>query len=795
MQKVWARSGLRSGVAPLALALALSACAGGGSGGGGTPPPDPPSPPGPPAPPPGPPSPPTDPAVYRTFEYNNSWVLEAVHAAEAYALGYSGDGVVIGVVDFNFHLSSSEVNYHSASRGPDAQAIAWYEAIFGDEVDTDPHGHAVAAAAAARKNGTGIHGVAFNAEILAVDYFSRANETTEVHSGITYRLSDPWTYLTSRGVRIINVSFGYDDGDSVPIPPHVSTIYDVISPAQGVANGALVVSSAGNKGGASPTKSNRDIVELIEDNNLDDGPGAFIIVGSVSKVGSDYLISSFSNRAGSYGAYFMVAPGDDVVLPYDVPACAPSGYCYLSGTSFASPMVAGAAALVLQRWPSLTAKEIAEILFESATDLGAPGNDVVYGHGMLNAYAALQPIGTTTFAMAGSAAFDLEASALSLGAAFGDAPALRSALGHVAILDSFKRDFAMDFSGSVVHAPGPSLRGLLQQRQRWHGAGYGIGTSGGIAVQLDTGRDLSAFRSNGLEERDVWRGAVTLRGYWQGVSWTGGTGLGLDTALDDGTQTRALPLTRAFSPMFSEQEGHFLTGAVPLDEELSLSFGAVRRNGAGLSVDQNASLHDGTEFSATALRFHYAGETLSANLEWGAASEDGTILGLNGHGGLGFAQGGMTGWTSLGGEWRVMPRWTLRGMATIAATDPRISNGGLAASFDTVLATAASFGVSRESVFFDDDALSFVVHQPLRVEAASLTFASGALFDADSGSISNGPRTISLAPSGREIAFEAGYAFEAGRWSAEASVAYRFDAGHIAGRQDGSAMLWVARNF
>ena len=104
-------------------------------------------------------------------------------------------------------------------------------------------------------------------------------------------------------------------------------------------------------------------------------------------------------------------------------------------------MVSGTAAIILEKWPMLTAKDVANILFASATDLGAPGVDDVYGHGLLNVSAALQPIGATTMAVQGSAAPEVTATGAMLGAAFGDAPAFHSSLSGVMMLDSFNRDF------------------------------------------------------------------------------------------------------------------------------------------------------------------------------------------------------------------------------------------------------------------------------------------------------------------------------------------------------------------
>src|SRR2546423_10643894 len=89
-----------------AVALSLSGCAGGGGGGA----------PSAPAVQQATPMPPVAAApaagadAFRTTEYNRMGALDAIHAADAYALGYTGAGVMIGIIDFNFDLASTEVN-------------------------------------------------------------------------------------------------------------------------------------------------------------------------------------------------------------------------------------------------------------------------------------------------------------------------------------------------------------------------------------------------------------------------------------------------------------------------------------------------------------------------------------------------------------------------------------------------------------------------------------------------------------------------------------------------------------
>ena len=256
--------------------------------------------------------------------------LDQVHAADAYALGYTGAGVIVGVVDFNFQLGSTDDQLSPGQRRAECAGHRALRSADRRAGRHDPARSRVAGLIAAKKDDTLVHGIAFDAQVLAVDYFSNVNETQISQGGVLYHVSDPWTYITSRGVKILNVSFGYDAGDIIPNPPQVSEAYVIASPTQAVVNGALLVASAGNSGGANPSLSNQDIIaELSAMNKLTTGPGAFIIAGSVN---ANNQISSFSNRAGNARDHYMVAPGEDITVLWM------GGLGVGEGTSFSAPI-------------------------------------------------------------------------------------------------------------------------------------------------------------------------------------------------------------------------------------------------------------------------------------------------------------------------------------------------------------------------------------------------------------------------------------------------------------------------
>jgi len=118
------------------------------------------------------------------------------------------------------------------------------------------------------------------------------------------------------------------------------------------------------------------------DSNAMHYPSDHFDVISVSSIAKTDGLSYFSN----YGIYTeLVAPGEDIILP-----CLNGSYCRGKGTGIAAAEVAGVAALLKSRYPSLRAEEIRSVLQSSAIDLGRTGRDIYYGYGLLNAPAALK---------------------------------------------------------------------------------------------------------------------------------------------------------------------------------------------------------------------------------------------------------------------------------------------------------------------------------------------------------------------------------------------------------------------
>lgn len=203
---------------------------------------------------------------------------------------------------------------------------------------------------------------------------------------------------------------------------------------------------------------------------------------AVVNVDKRNIISRYSNGCGIAMEYCLAAPGTNVQSTFasgekydrrdstsraaskrkygDADIESGDGYGTYSGTSMAAPVVSGAAAVVKSKAPNLTARQVVDILLRTATDLGAPGTDPVYGRGLVNLALALQPIGQQN--AAGGTGRGVAASAdtrIAFSSAFGNAAP--SAQHHFGGFDSYGRVYRYRAPLQDRVMPGPRLSGVL----------------------------------------------------------------------------------------------------------------------------------------------------------------------------------------------------------------------------------------------------------------------------------------------------------------------------------------------
>lgn len=276
--------------------------------------------------------------------FGSAWHLPKIGATTAWERS-QGEGITIAILDSGVDAAHPDL----ASKLVPGWNFYNYNA---DTSDVYGHGTQVAgAAAAASNNGVGVASVAGAARIMPI----RVTDTSGM--GYISTMASGITWAADQGARVANLSFAAAGAYST-----------VQSAAQYMKNkGGLVVTAAGNDGKEQPYTANASTIV-------------------VSATGSSDVKASWS----TYGQFVdIAAPGVSIYTTKRG-----GGYGAASGTSFASPVTAGVAALMMAANPTLGAADIEKALFASATDIGTAGFDNYYGHGRVNAGAAVAAVAT-----------------------------------------------------------------------------------------------------------------------------------------------------------------------------------------------------------------------------------------------------------------------------------------------------------------------------------------------------------------------------------------------------------------
>ena len=628
--------------------------------------------------------------------------------------------------------------------------------------DTSGHGTHVASLAAARANGVGMVGVASNARILPVQVF-QGSSTSDffVARGINY--------ATSQRAFVMNLSLG----GSTMSP----TIRTALQGAQ--AAGLLMVIAAGNEGQANPSFPARHAAEAW-------ARGQIIAVGAVD---ANNVIANFSNRAGDTRNFYLVAPGVNLIGAYPT---APNAYAYMSGTSMAAPVVAGAAAVVKSAWPYLTAPKVAEVLFVTATDLGAKGIDPIYGRGLLNLEKALLPVGTvTTVSSTGTTPLALAPSAG--GAVTIGAKAFAGAGGAFegVVFDAFGRDFAYDF-GAQAQDLRPDTVSLLAATlsNRMQSTLAQVATpSGTLSLVAAPAQTAGSEASGGLHfvgnQGQSWAVAIGQASPILGANLTAGAapsgrllGLADHSALFEGTT----------ASVASQQT---------LDNGLSLTLGARLQGEQYKRRGLNWTPNTTSQASSVEVALSRQFERLSLSASLAAIQEaqgrlgdvDSDVFGLSGPARTLAIQ------TDL--AWALSDKASVSARITHAQTGSQVGAGAsLVSSISATDSTAYAINFAQRDVLATGDQLDLAIGTPLtsRSGMMNLFLATGA--DPETGAPIMTRRAVSLASKTPEQRFEAVYTRSLDDQSALAfAVMARQDADGISGKEDQAVMVRYQTSF
>ncbi len=733
------------------MAAALSACSGGGSGavGGLSPSPTPAT-----APPP----------TYDTAEYRANYGLDAINAIAAYEDGLSGQGVTVAVIDTGIDLDHPDLN---ANISPHSVGISAGTYAAANDADAEGHGTAVAGVIAAERNGSGMHGVAFDATLLAINASDPATCPGECEFAQS-ALADAIDYAKNRGAKIINLSLG-----------GAAAGQSLQNAMQGaVEAGVIIVISAGNDGAAVPS-------ELAQIASAGWADGRILIAGAVD---ANNLIADFSDRAGdAFKSLYVVAPGVSVRT-----TGVGGGQVIATGTSFSTPHVVGALALLAELFPNLSAHDLAEIILTTAHDLGEPGIDAIYGRGIIDLDAAIQPLGVTGIPTAGGivpAAADtpaLAATALSLSPAFGDALAGHAAFANAMALDGYRRSYRFDLNRLTARSDGSrDLLSLIDSRR--YGMARRETVAPGVTLSYAAARDGELDRL--IDAAAAEKPRLSAR-------------LGLERAYADGSRLALFVNDPAAALGGDSTAGVFLQRqslAFGLLEDDSVTAHAERPWGLarlGLTSsfsrieDSAGPLAGGSRRLAMASAALALGSKATVGLGLGLLQENGLVLGSRSAGALSLGEGATTRLLDGRLTWAARPDVFLFAHGVIGRTSITGSGGSLLRPAGDLIIAAAELGALWRGAFHASDVFGLQLSLPPRIEAGCVVIGQIIGRDYAADRLQFAQTAAPLSPSGREVDIEAAYALSLiGDATLQINASYVIDPGHRAEASDAVSLL------
>jgi subtilisin family serine protease len=420
---------------------------------------------------------------YEDNEYQISNGLGTIKASSAYAKGWTGKGAVLGVIDTWQQIDHPDLDgqyewYNDYTR---------YDTTVANGGDQQVHGTHVAGIIAAKNNGSGTQGVAFDSKLVGanVDYHgkggvSKNNAQLALHDmaelkapvseggqnmnivAVNMSINNEVSYLTDRGD--YNVTQLADGTYHAP-----KVIEKITANGMGEArywrhatdSDIVLVNSAGNSqyvGNFVPADPGLWATETDSNGDLVLG-GKMIIVGnwngtgvSGNKAGHVCLsINTSTNTCNDtyrISDFYILAPGMNVnsTVPIELDG---DGYMTMTGTSMAAPHVTGAIGIINQMWPHMKGENLTKLLLNTA-DKNLLNYDVnVHGQGLLDLDEATKPQGAVGIPLTGRTNGPV---ILTNNMSFASGAYVPSELKNlqVMLLDSYERDYYVNVGESFT---------------------------------------------------------------------------------------------------------------------------------------------------------------------------------------------------------------------------------------------------------------------------------------------------------------------------------------------------------
>lgn len=650
------------------------------------------------------------------------------------------------------------------------------------------HGTAVAGVIGAVRNGVGIYGVASQAKIMAIGFADAAGDLTNGDApGIKVALDN--------GAQVINGSYGFPNFG--PPAAGIGPVGAIINGSfggttlatqyqRGVAAHSIFVYSAGNEGIANadipaglpfyfqgataPTGITQGNYDTLNPGHLDWSKNWV----SVVSVDNSNVISTFSNRCGVTMNWCIAAPGEisnstDIGGGYTGP---------IQGTSFSAPNVTGAIAVMLGAFPQLTPEKVVEILFSTATDLGAAGVDSVYGHGLVNLEKATSPTsgGWSLLGRRGHA-FTYQSSGMALSAPFGNA--IGGSRAYLQFVDGYGKNYTIPLSAVAGN--------LAQSRTAIDRLGNFADADRDNVMKLGDGSVVrfSAAQNNA----DAQLSGMSKFSY---ATKVGDGENRADVAVHYKTNladTIAKPdeksmASDALKNPYLNIADRMNSGVVDVhDGDTTLTMAAYQGNYSQYAYQYVFNTPKSLGGAYSQLTYQPKDTGLRVTVDGGMNVEKNSMLGSETSGSFGIDHSN-TYFTGISGKYMLAKDMALIANYHMGMTQVATDRQSVIEGVGTLFTNSFAVGAELYNVGQKNDTLGFVMSQPLRVTsgAAALNLPVNVL---SSGDVVYQRNRLNLAPGGRELDFETYYRLKSGE-DADLGVdaMYRVDANNSTGNND-----------
>ncbi len=282
-------------------------------------------------------------------------VMDNVRAALDYTPSYapfSVEGATVAVIDTGL---SPHVDFLLPNR-----IVKFVDVINGKTEIYDDNGHGTAVAGALAGNGLMSNGrfcgIACAANLIPIKAMNADGEGST--ADILQAMQWIWSNAEKYGIKVVCMSFGAEPTEHDPLAAGAEALHS---------KGITVVASGGNDGPGYGTVKSPGISPFV------------ITVGGAEITASGVTVSEFSSRgpAGGYKKPDIIAPAEDVVC-----ASMAGDYSAMTGTSIATPIVAGACSIILGKHPNYTPDKVKELLMTNSADVEGSVN--AKGSGIIN---------------------------------------------------------------------------------------------------------------------------------------------------------------------------------------------------------------------------------------------------------------------------------------------------------------------------------------------------------------------------------------------------------------------------